>query len=115
MTPGAPERLREIPKPGGRRAHPKAIQIKEDYMARAQRNVKRRPRPIYTRRKNCRFCSGNLPRIDYKDVDTLRQFITARGKMLSRRITGNCAKHQRQVSQEIKKARYLALLPYVGE
>ena len=75
---------------------------------------KRRKRPVYIK-KRCRFCDGNLPRIDYKDVDNLRQFVTERGKMLSRRITGTCAKHQRQLSRAIKKARYIAFLPYVSE
>ena len=65
--------------------------------------------------KRCRFCDRKWPTIDYKDADTLRQFVTERGKMLSRRITGNCAKHQRQLSRAIKKARYIALLPYVAE
>jgi len=67
------------------------------------------------RRKQCRFCSKDLPRIDYKDVETLRDFVTDRGKMLSRRVTGNCAKHQRQISRQIKRARYIALMPYVAE
>lgn len=66
-------------------------------------------------KKTCRFCEGKMPNIDYKDTDCLRQFITERGKMLSRRLTGNCAKHQRKISQAIKKARYIALLPYVSE
>ena len=70
---------------------------------------------IFYVKKRCRFCDGKMPRIDYKDVDSLRQFITERGKMLSRRITGNCARHQRQLSRAIKKARYIALLPYIGE
>ncbi|MFH1039330.1 MAG: 30S ribosomal protein S18 [PVC group bacterium] len=74
-----------------------------------------RKRPVFYVKKRCRFCDGQTPRIDYKDIDTLRQFITERGKMLSRRITGNCAKHQRQISSAIKKARYMALLPYVAE
>jgi small subunit ribosomal protein S18 len=66
-------------------------------------------------KKRCRFCDGKIPYIDYKDADCLRQFITERGKMLSRRLTGNCAKHQRKISQAIKKARYIALLPYVSD
>lgn len=75
---------------------------------------KRKKRVFYVR-KRCRFCSLKLSFIDYKDVDTLRQFVTEKGKILSRRFTGTCAKHQRQLSQAIKRARYLALLPYVGE
>ncbi len=77
---------------------------------------RRKRRASYERRrKKCRFCTTDLPRIDYKDIETLRDFVTDRGKMLSRRVTGNCAKHQRQISREIKRARYIALLPYVAE
>ncbi len=75
---------------------------------------KKRKRTFYIRRR-CRFCEGKMPRINYKDVDALRQFVTERGKMLSRRLTGTCAKHQRKLSRAIKKARYIALLPYVSE
>ena len=66
-------------------------------------------------KKPCRFCQKGTPRADYKDVDTLRQFVTDRGKMLSRRITGVCARHQRVLSREIKKARYIALLPFLED
>lgn len=76
--------------------------------------VKKRPKKVYAP-KSCRFCERKLPAIDYKDADTLRQFVTERGKMLSRRITGNCAKHQRQLGQAVKKARCIALLPFVAE
>ena len=82
----------------------------------AKPRKKRKRRSSYSRRKKkCRFCSNDLPRIDYKDVETLRDFVTDRGKMLSRRVTGNCAKHQRQISRQIKRARYIALMPYVAE
>ena len=63
-------------------------------------------------KKGCRFCSQKA-KIDYKDPDSLRRFITERGKILPRRITGTCAKHQRKLALEIKRARALALLPYV--
>lgn len=63
------------------------------------------------RKKVCRFCTQNL-KADYKDFDGLRRFITERGKILPRRITGTCAKHQRTLSTEIKKARVLAYLPF---
>ncbi len=76
-----------------------------------KRNKKRK---VYIK-KNCKFCEGKMPFIDYKDTDCLRQFVTERGKMLSRRLTGNCAKHQRKVSQALKKARYIALLPFVSD
>ncbi|MEA3346320.1 MAG: 30S ribosomal protein S18 [Chloroflexota bacterium] len=59
----------------------------------------------------CKFCVDQIE-IDYKDVDLLREFLTDRGEILSRRRTGTCAKHQRQLTQAIKRARHLALLPY---
>ena len=75
---------------------------------------KRKRRPIFHRRKVCRFCvDANLP-IDYKDVNTLRHFITERGKIIPRRISGNCARHQRKVTTAIKRARLLALMPYTA-
>lgn len=67
---------------------------------------------MFFRKKVCRFCSQKA-KIDYKDPDSLRRFITERGKILPRRITGTCAKHQRKLALEIKRARALALLPYV--
>ena len=68
---------------------------------------------VFFRKKVCRFCSQKM-RIDYKDADTLRRYTTERGKILPRRITGTCAKHQRRLALEIKRARALALLPYVA-
>jgi len=64
-------------------------------------------------KKYCRFCRDKIRGIDYKDLNKLQRFITEKGKILSRRISGNCAKHQRKVSEGIKRARFLALLPYV--
>ena len=71
-----------------------------------------RRRRTFIRRKICRFCADNALRIDYKDYQTLRQFTTERGKIIPRRISGNCAKHQRKVTGAIKIARNLALLPF---
>ncbi len=68
----------------------------------------------YFRKKVCRFCA-NKATIDYKDVDGLRRFTTERGKILPRRITGTCAKHQRELAKAIKKARSICLLPYVAD
>jgi len=66
------------------------------------------------RRKFCRFCSDkNLP-LDYKHPDILRDFITERGKIIARRITGTCAQHQRHLTREIKRARQMALLIYTA-
>jgi small subunit ribosomal protein S18 len=84
-------------------------------MGKSYNKTKRTKRRKVYIKKNCKFCEGKMPFIDYKDTDCLRQFITERGKMLSRRLTGNCAKHQRKVSQAIKKARYIALLPFVSD
>lgn len=67
------------------------------------------------RRKVCSFCVDKVEEIDYKDVAKLRKFITERGKILPRRITGTCAKHQRQLTIAIKRARNVALLPFTAE
>jgi small subunit ribosomal protein S18 len=67
------------------------------------------------KRKNCTFCSEKAEFIDYKDVGRLRRFVTERGKILPRRISGNCARHQRVLATAIKRARELALLPYTAE
>lgn len=68
----------------------------------------------YFRKKVCRFCA-NKAKIDYKDADALRRYMTERGKILPRRITGTCAKHQREVAKAIKRARAICLLPYVAD
>lgn len=68
-----------------------------------------------TRRKVCSFCVDKVEEIDYKDVAKLRRYITERGKILPRRISGNCAKHQRQMTTAIKRARNVALLPFTCE
>lgn len=69
----------------------------------------------FFRKKSCRFCSEKIEEIDYKDIVRLRKYITEKGKILPSRISGNCARHQRAVAEAIKRARYVALLPYVGE
>ncbi|MBF0225462.1 MAG: 30S ribosomal protein S18 [Desulfobacterales bacterium] len=71
-------------------------------------------RRLYHRRKVCRFCAEPSLKIDYKDEKNLRYFITERGKIIPRRITGTCAKHQRKLTLAIKRARLIAILPYVG-
>jgi small subunit ribosomal protein S18 len=73
----------------------------------------RRRAPYPVRRKVCRFCAEKVRDLDYKQIQVLRTFITDSGKILSSRITGTCAGHQRQLSRAIKRARNLALLPYV--
>jgi small subunit ribosomal protein S18 len=69
-------------------------------------------RRTYQRRKICRFCADKSLEIDYKDPKTLRYFTTERGKIIPRRISGNCAKHQRILTLAIKRARNIALLPF---
>ncbi|MDH4317996.1 MAG: 30S ribosomal protein S18 [Desulfobulbaceae bacterium] len=69
---------------------------------------------VFSRRKVCRFCTDQDIVMDYKDVKTLKNFITERGKIIPRRIYGTCAKHQRQLTEAVKRARQLALIPYSG-
>ncbi len=67
------------------------------------------------RKKVCQFCADKTEVIDYKDVEKLKKYITERGKILPKRVTGTCAKHQRELTTAIKRARIVALLPYVAE
>jgi small subunit ribosomal protein S18 len=67
------------------------------------------------RKKVCQFCTDKTDTIDYKDVDKLRKYVTDRGKILPKRITGTCAIHQREVTTAIKRARIVALLPYTAD
>lgn len=67
------------------------------------------------RRKVCSFCVDKIEYVDYKEVGRLRRFLTERGKILPRRISGNCARHQRQLTVSIKRARQMALLPYTQD
>ena len=67
------------------------------------------------RKKTCRFCENKTQVIDYKYEKLLRKFISDRGKIVPRRISGNCAKHQRRLTIALKRGRHLALLPYTGE
>ncbi len=69
---------------------------------------------LIMRKKFCRFCVDKLRTIDYKDIKKLEAFINERGKIVSARFSGNCAKHQRRIAEAVKKARFLALLPYTG-
>jgi small subunit ribosomal protein S18 len=84
-----------------------------------QRNQRRtrRERDSQTPRKKrtCRFCDAKELYIDYKDEKRLQRFVTEQGKIIPKRITGTCARHQRQLVQAIKRARHLALLPYISD
>lgn len=68
-----------------------------------------------SRKKVCMFCVDKVEHIDYKDTAKLRRYISERGKIVPRRISGNCAKHQRQLTIAIKRARQIAMLPFVAE
>jgi small subunit ribosomal protein S18 len=72
------------------------------------------PRRRYGRRKVCRFCAEKSLGIDYKDLRTLRYFISERGKIVPRRISGTCAEHQRKLTEAIKRARNIALMPFAS-
>lgn len=74
--------------------------------------MQRRFRP---RKRICSFCANNTEVIDYKDINNLKKYVTERGKILPRRISGNCAKHQRELTRAIKRARQIALLPYSAD
>ncbi len=74
-----------------------------------------RQRKKFYRPQNCKFCGDKSIIIDYKNRDLLRQFVYGDGKIRPRRQTGTCAKHQRAVTRAIKRARHLALLPFIGE
>lgn len=84
------------------------------YRPTRRRNEGNRKKRVFHRRKICRFCADTSMIINYKDVKSLRHFTTERGKIIPRRISGTCAKHQRSLTQAIKRARTIALLPYVG-
>ncbi len=81
-------------------------EVKEGGFNRKHR--KRRP-------KVCHFCVDKVEAIDYKDAEKLKRYITERGKIVPRRVTGTCAKHQRQLTRAIKRARIIALLPYTAD
>ncbi|MCF8067259.1 MAG: 30S ribosomal protein S18 [Desulfobacterales bacterium] len=74
----------------------------------------KKKRRVFHRRKVCRFCADSSLVIDYKDSRSLNYFTTERGKIIPRRISGACAKHQREIQTAIKRARTIALLPFVG-
>jgi small subunit ribosomal protein S18 len=74
----------------------------------ARKRRKKRP-------KVCHFCVDKVTHVDYKDIDRLRKYITDRGKIVPRRVTGACAKHQRQLTRAIKRARIVAFLPYTAD
>ena len=84
-------------------------------MAKRNRRQRAPSHPTGGRRKSCQFCRDKIDQIDYKDFGSLRRFLSDRGKIRSRRITGACRRHQNQLATAVKRARELALLPYVSE
>ena len=85
-----------------------------NFASRKKKTGINRKKRVFHRRKVCRFCADTSLIIDYKDAKSLRYFITERGKIIPRRISGTCAKHQRSLTHAIKRARTIALLPFVG-
>ncbi|MBV8374028.1 MAG: 30S ribosomal protein S18 [Candidatus Eremiobacteraeota bacterium] len=77
--------------------------------------AKRPPKERRPKRKPCNFCSDKVLDISYRDLTRLKKFVSERGKIVPRRISGNCAKHQRMLTVAIKRARVIAFLPYVSE
>ena len=92
----------------------KAASVENEGREDEARDGGRAKNKTFFRKKVCRFCA-NKAKIDYKDSDGLRRFTTERGKILPRRFTGTCAKHQRELSGAIKRARAICLLPFVAE
>jgi small subunit ribosomal protein S18 len=76
---------------------------------------RRPPQGAQIRKRNCFFCKDKVDEVDYKNVNQLRRYVSEKGKIRSRRITGACRRHQRQVSVAVKRAREMALLPYVSD
>ena len=72
-------------------------------------------RPMFRRRKVCKFCADKIDYVDYKDVKLISQFVPERGKILPRRMFGTCAEHQRKLTEAVNRARHIALLPYAAD
>ena len=85
--------------------------VKSRLRAKARKKARKQRKKGFVRRKVCRFCADSTLEMEYRDAKTLRLFISETGKMIPRRISGNCARHQRPLSLAIKRARHLALLP----
>ena len=119
---GAPSSDRPRPSgPGGPRGRDRdderrgAWSVKARLRARARKKARKGKKQMFQRRKVCRFCADKKLVPDYKEPKTLRLFISETGKVTPRRISGTCAKHQRKLAQQIKRARQIALLPYAAK
>ncbi|MCR5437683.1 MAG: 30S ribosomal protein S18 [Treponema sp.] len=106
------ENMQEIEEKKEQEAAMAEVSVEND--GREEERDGRAKNKTYFRKKVCRFCA-NKAKIDYKDADALRRYMTERGKILPRRITGTCSKHQREVAKAIKRARSICLLPYVAD
>jgi small subunit ribosomal protein S18 len=89
--------------------------VKARLRTRARKKARKGKKRMFQRRKVCRFCADKKLELDYKEAKTLRLFISETGKITPRRISGTCAKHQRQLALAIKRARQIALLPYAAK
>jgi len=83
---------------------------------RTDKREKRRDSSLLRRgpRKTCRFCADKIEDVDYKEINRISRYVTERGKIIPSRLTGTCARHQRKLAIAVKRARFMALLPYVG-
>ena len=84
-------------------------------LAKRTKRQKSPSKPVGGRRRSCNFCREKIDEVDYKDFGSFRRFLSDKGKIRSRRMTGACRRHQRQLANAVKVARELALLPYVAE
>jgi len=101
-------------RPGGPPRERREYSVKSRLRARARKKARKGKKKMFQRRKVCRFCADSSLQIDYKDAKALRLFTTEIGKMIPRRISGNCAKHQRKLAVAIKRARHIAIMPFAG-
>ncbi len=96
-------------------AAPEQSEVKETKEPREQRDGARAPFRNKRRKKVCAFCADKVDYIDYKDTARIRKNLSERAKILPRRVTGTCARHQRQLTIAVKRARHLALIPYITD
>ena len=96
----------------GRREERAPLTVKGRLRAKARKKARKAKKKGFGRKKVCRFCADTTIAVDYKDAKVLRVFIAESGKLIPARVSGNCAKHQRQVCIGVKRARQLALMPY---
>jgi small subunit ribosomal protein S18 len=118
---GPPDRSERPPRPGGGRGRDRDDErrgpwsVKAKLRARARKKARKGKKRMFQRRKVCRFCADKKLLLDYKEAKTLRLFVSETGKVTPRRISGTCAKHQRKLALQIKRARQIALLPYAAK